>query len=269
MYSYLTLHYPDTILSRAVEDKVAKKLHKHLSSLGLDCKLIPDGTMDFEYDYPRSSLDGPNPGTASRGVMKVNDSIDFIDILKRKTVTRSEFAPGGIYGMGMAEGTTWKLRYFLSFPPEISIGPLNIGTLTKILKGRLHSKVEDFIWDGYGKLTTLPPGMIPDDVISVLNADPKLRELMLHSLLKERVITISVYTPKTKVDYEKAQIAKDDSYWFKYMPKKESHAKIMISSEWKGQKDLFVDKETLEMYQRIASNIKSMVEKLRYHLVNK
>lgn len=253
-----------------MEEKVAKRLHKHLSSLGIECQLIPDGTMDFEYDYPRSSLDGPHPGIASRGVIRTTGSgIDYINILKRKTITRSEFAPGGFYGMGVAEGTTWKLRFFLSFPKEVNIGPLNIGTLTKILKGRFRSKVEDFIWDGYGKLTTLPPGMIPDDVIATLNADTKLRELMMHALLKERIITISVYKSKTKVNYETAQIVKDDSYWYKYKPKKESYAKVVISSDWKGQKDLFIDKETLEMYQRIALDIRSMVEKLRYHLVTK
>lgn len=266
MCSFLTLHYPDTIVSNAVEEKVTKKMHKHLSSLGLDCKLIPDGTMDFEYDYPRSSLIGPTPGIASRGVMKANDSIDFIDILKRKTITKSEYAPGGTYGMGIAEGTTWKMRFFISLPSEYTIGPLNFGTLTKILKGRLHSKVEDFIWSGYGKLTTLPPGMIQDDVIAVLNEDKKLHDLMMHSLLKEQTITVSVYKPKAKVDYEKAQIANDDSYWFKYKPKKESHAKVVITSEWRSEKDLFIDKETLEMYQKIASNIKSTIEKLKYHL---
>ena len=269
MCRYATLNYPDTILAKAVEEKVAKKLHKHFSSLGLDCKLIPDGTMDFEYDYPRASLEGPTPGIASRGVMKVNDSIDYVDMLKRKTITKSEFAPGGIHGMGIAEGITWKLRFFISFPSEVSLGPLNIGTLTKILKGRLHSKVDDFIWDGYGKLTTLPPGMIPDDVIATLNADKRLRELMMHSLLKERVITISVYKPKTKVNYDYLQIVKDDSYWYKYKPKKESYARIVISSEWRGQKDIFIDKETLEMYQRIAANIRTMVEKLEYHLIKK
>lgn len=261
-----TLQYPDSIIASTVEDKIAKKIHKHLISLGLDCKLLPDGMMDFEYDYPRSSLDGPNPGIASRGVMKVNDSIDYIDILKRKTVTKSEFAPGGMYGMGIAEGTTWKLRYFISFPESTKVGPLNIGTLTKILKGRFSSKVEDFMWDGYGKLTTLPPGLIQDDIIAVLNSDKKLNDLLMKSLLKERIITVSVYAPKTKVSYEYLKIVKDDSYWYKYKPKKESHAKILITSEWKSQKDLFVDKETLEMYQRIASNIKKMVEKLSYHL---
>jgi hypothetical protein len=249
-----------------VEEKAAKKLHKHLSSLGLECKLIPDGMMDFEYDYPRSSLVGPNPGIASRGVIKANDSIDYIDLLKRKTVTKSEFALGGSYGMGIAEGTTWKLRFFISLPSEYNLGPLNFGTLTKILKGRFHSKVEDFIWSGYGRLTTLPPGMVQDDVIAVLNADKRLHELMIHALLKEQIISVSAYAPKAKVDYEKAQIAKDDSYWFKYKPKKESHAKLVISSEWKSEKDIFIDKDTLEAYQRIASNIKSTVEKLRYHL---
>lgn len=260
------LRYPDSIISNAVEDKMAKKMHKHLKSLGLDCSLIPDGTMDFEYDYPRSSFDGPNPGTASRGVMKVAGPIDYIDILKKKTVTKSELAPGGMYGMGIAEGTMWKMRYFLSFPPEVRLGPLNIGTLTKILKGRIRSKVEDFIWDGYGKMTTLPPGLIPDDVIAVLSGDEVLRNLMMHSLLKERIITVSVYTPKTKVNYDYLQIVKDDSYWYKYKPKKESYAKILITSEWKSQKDAFLDAEALETYVRIAQNIKDMAEKLKYHL---
>ena len=264
--SKITLQYPESILSSAVEDKMAKKIHKHLASLGLDCKLVPDGTMDFEYDYPRASLDGPTPGVASRGIMKINDSIDYIDILKRKTVTKSEFAPGGMYGMGIAEGTTWKMRYFISFPSQIRIGPLNIGTLTKILKGRLHSKVEDFMWDGYGKLTTLPPGLIQDDIIAILDSDKKLHDLMMKSLLKERIITVSVYTPKAKVSYDYLKIVKDDSYWYKYKPKKESYAKILITTDWKSQKDLFIDKETLEMYQRIAANIKNTVEKLKYHL---
>lgn len=261
------LHYPDTIVATAVEEKVAKKLHKHLSSLGLECKMIPDGTMDFEYDFPRSSLDGPNPGVASRGVFKVADGIDYIDLLKRKTISKSEFAPGGFYGMGIAEGTMWKLRYFLSFPSEYELGPLNFGTLTKILKGRLHSKVEDFIWSGYGKLTTLPPGMVADDVIAALTADKKLRELMMHALLKEQVVTVSVYKPKAKVDYEISRIVKDDSYWYKYKPKKESHAKIVITSEWKTQKDLFMDPQTLEAYRRIGDIVKTTVEKLKYHLV--
>ncbi|NDB46159.1 MAG: hypothetical protein EB150_03560 [Nitrososphaeria archaeon] len=269
MHTVLVLQYPDTIVATTVEDKVAKKLFKHIESFGLECKLIPDGMMDFEYDYPRSSLDGPAPGIASRGVIKVTGDIDYIDLLKRKTVTKSEFAPGGMYGMGVAEGTTWKLRFFLSFPSEYELGPLNFGTLTKVLKGRLHSKVDDFIWSGYGKLTTLPPGLVADDVIGVLNADKKLHDLMMHALLKEQVITVSTYAPKAKVNYDISQIVKDDSYWYKYKPKKESHAKLVITSEWKSQKDIMLDREILEAYSRIATNLKGIVEKLRYHLIKK
>lgn len=260
------IDYSDNLVATSVEEKVAKKLYKHLISLGLECRLVPDGTMDFEYDYPRSSLNGPTPGIASRGVIKTNGDIDYIDVLKRKTVTKSEFAPGGFYGMGIAEGTMWKLRFFLSFPSEYVLGPLNFGTLTKVLKGRFHSKIDDFLWSGYGKLTTLPPGLVADDVIIALDGDKKLHELMMHALLKENTITVSVYSPKAKVNYEISQIVKDDSYWYKYKPKKESHAKILITSEWKTQKDILPDSETLQAYLRIASNIKSTVEKLRYHL---
>ena len=130
-----------------------------------------------------------------------------------------------------------------------------------------HSKIDDFLWSGYGKLTTLPPGLVADDVIAALDGDKKLHELMMHALLKENTITVSVYKPKAKVNYEISQIVKDDSYWYKYKPKKESHAKILITSEWKVQKDLFLDSQTLEAYQRIANNIKSAVVKVKYHLI--
>ncbi|WKT57855.1 hypothetical protein QVH35_11290 [Candidatus Nitrosotenuis chungbukensis] len=111
--------------------------------------------------------------------------------------------------------------------------------------------------------TTLPPGLIQDDIIAILNADKKPHDLMMKSLLKERIITVSVYTPKAKVSHEYLKIVKDDSYWYKYKPKKESYAKILITTDWKSQKDLFIDKEALEMYQRIAANIKGTVDKLQ------
>ncbi len=228
--------------------------------------MIADGTMDFEYDYPRISLDGPVEGIASRGVLLTNEEgFDFIDLLKRKTVRKSEIAPGGSRGMGIAEGVTWKLRFFLSFPSTVRLGPLKIGTLTKIKKGTFSSKVEDFIWNGYGKLTTLPPGLLHDDVIASLNRDNELRNLMMDALLKERTITASIYSPKAKVDYEIKHIT-DDSLWYKYKPKKESFAKIVITSEWKGEKDLFLDENTLEVYRRIGKTIKDMIKVLDYHL---
>lgn len=231
--------------------------------------MIADGTMDFEYDYPRVSLDDPVEGIASRGVMRTHeDGFDFIDVLKRKTVRESLIAPGGSRGMGIAEGVTWKLRFFLSFPSTVNIGPLKFGTLTKIKKGRFSSKVEDFIWNGYGKLTTLPPGLLHDDVIATLNKDQDLRISMIDSLHKEGTITVSVYRPKAKVDYEIKHIT-DDSLWYKYKPKKESFAKVVITSDWKGEKDLFINKNTLEVYRRIGKTIKNMVQVLDYHLNKK
>lgn len=251
----------------SVEEKIVKKLHKHLNSKGMDCTVLPNGTMDYEYDYPRVTLEGPVEGIASRGSMKIeNLDIDFLDVLKRKTLTKSLMAPGGGFGMGIAEGTTWKLRFFLSFPATTTIGPLKIGTLTKITKGRFSSKVKDFIWNGYGKLTTLPPGMVRDDVIGMLNQDEKLRELMMQILLKERTITVDVYRPKTHVEFESLKNVKDDSIWSAYKPKKESHAKVVISTDWKSQKDLFIDQNTVVMYDRIANVVKKAVEALKYHL---
>jgi len=258
------------MIKTSVEEKLVMKLEKHLKSKGLDCSILPDGTMDFEYDYPRVPLDGPVEGIASRGVMKVNNcDIDFLDVVKQKKICASGLAPGGIYGMGVNEATTWKIRFFMSFPPTLKIGPLKIGTITKIEKGAFHSKVEDYIWNGYGKLTTLPPGMVYDDVMGALEEDKKLRELMMKCLLKEVKVTVDVYTPKRKVEYDHLQYVRDDSIWYRFKPKKESYAKILITSGWKPQKDLFIDETTIQMYKRIATNIKKAVERVRYHLEQK
>lgn len=235
-------------------DPIVEKIHKHLESIGLRTQILESGLMDFEYDYPRIPLAGPSQGMSNMGAMKVSDSsIDYLDILKRKILEESSFAPGGSDGMGIFEYTTWKIRFFLTLPASISLGPLNLGTLTKILKGRFHSKVGDYIWSGFGKLTTLPPGTVYDDVTSVLNSDKELRELMLKSLLKEKVITVSVYSPKKKIEQTGA---------------KESLAKVMITSDWKPQKDLFLDKYPLGAYERIAFDLKGIIKKLRYVLEN-
>lgn len=235
-------------------DPIVEKIHKHLESIGLRTQILESGLMDFEYDYPRIPLAGPSQGMSNMGAMKVSDSsIDYLDILKRKILEESSFAPGGSDGMGVFEYTTWKMRFFLTLPASISLGPLNLGTLTKILKGRFHSKVEDYVWSGFGKLTTLPPGTVYDDVTSVLNSDKELRELMLKSLLKEKIITVSVYSPKKKIEQTGA---------------KESLAKVMITSDWKPQKDLFLDKYSLGAYERIAFDLKGIIKKLRYVLEN-
>lgn len=244
--------YHNTV--QILQDKFIEKLQKHLESVGMKSEILPSGSMDFEYDFPRIALSGPSQGIANMGAMRVMEgNITYLDVLKRKILEESGFAPGSTYGLGVYEYTTWKIRFFISFSPKIKLGPLNIGTIAKVLKGRLHSKIEDFVWNGFGKLTTLPPGLVRDDVISVLNSDSKLKELLMQSLLKEKIITVSQYTPKKERE-------KTGGY--------QSFAKVVISSDWKPQNELFIDKNTAETYQRIALNIKNTINTLRYVLEN-
>ena len=67
-------------------------------------------------------------------------------------------------------------------------------------------------------------------------------------LLKERTITISRYSPS----HESNTI--------------ETNAKIIITSKWKFQKELFVDHNTIEMYEKMAKIVKQIVNNLKYHL---
>ncbi|HSD04132.1 MAG TPA: hypothetical protein VLB45_00065 [Nitrosopumilaceae archaeon] len=237
-----------------LQDPFVEKIHKHLESVGMKTEILPSGSMDFEYDNPRSSLSGPSQGIASMGSMRVLDGpITYLEVLKRKILEKSDFAPGGSYGAGVYEYTTWKFRFFISLPATINLGPLNIGTITKILKGKFHSKVEDFVWNGYGKLTTLPPGIVHDDMISVLNSDAILHDLMIKSLLKEKTISIHAYSPKKTRE-------QTGGY--------QSFAKVAISSDWKPQHDMLIDKNTVETYQKIASDIRRTIITLRYVLEN-
>lgn len=237
-----------------VHDSFILKLQKHLTSIGMETELLEPGTMDFEYDFPRIQLSGPTEGIASVGAMRVRDGhITYLDVLKRKVLEESGFSPGSTYGMGLHEYTTWKIRFFLSLPLTIKIGPLNIGTISKVLKGKFHSKIEDFVWNGFGKLTTLPPGLVYDDVISALDSDSKLKGLMLKSLLKEKVITVSHYSPKKS----KEQTGGHQSF-----------AKVLITSDWKSQHDLLIDNLIVSTYQQIAIDIKNSIVRLRYVLEN-
>ena len=237
-----------------LHDSFVLKLQKHLASAGMDNELLEPGTMDFEYDYPRIQLTGPTEGIASVGAMRVRDGhITYLDVLKRKVLEESGFSPGSTYGLGLHEYTTWKIRFFLSLPPTIKIGPLNIGTISKVLKGKFHSKIEDFVWNGFGKLTTLPPGLVHDDVISALDSDSKLKELMIKSLLKEKIITVAHYTPKKS----KEQTGGHQSF-----------AKVLITSDWKPQHDLLIDNNAVSTYQQLAIDIKNAIIRLRYVLEN-
>lgn len=140
------------------------------------------------------------------------------------------------------------MKLFLAFSDSIRIGPFDIGTLTTIKKGLFHSEVESFMWNGYPKLTTLPPGLIRDNVVEPLSSDQKLQQLMTKCLLKERTITISRYLPC----HESGTV--------------ETNSKIIIKSKWKLQKDLFADHDTMKMYEKMAKIVKQTVNDLKYHL---
>jgi hypothetical protein len=104
------------------------------------------------------------------------------------------------------------------------------------------------MWNGYQKLTTLPPGLVRDNVVEPLNHDQRLTELMMKCLLKERIITISRYSPHHKTKSIK------------------TNSKIVIESKWRIQSDLFVNDNTIEMYEKMAKIVKQTINNLKYHL---
>jgi len=72
---------------------------------------------------------------------------------------------------------------------------------------------------------------------------------MTRYLLKEKTIKVSRYVTKNK------SVKKD--------------SKIIIESQWKIQRDLKINAETFDMYERIAEDIKRKVDELKYHLTYK
>ena len=122
-----------------------------------------------------------------------------------------------------------------------------MGTLTTIKKSLLKSEVEEYDWSGYKKLTTLPPGLVLDNVADFLDKDQVLCQLMTKTLLKEKVIMISRYN----IPHSKGL---------------KTNAKIVIESSWKFQKDVFLDNDSIRMYELIAEIIKRVVNNLKYHL---
>ncbi len=124
--------------------------------------------------------------------------------------------------MGVHIHSWWKIHSF--FPKSIKLGPFDMGTLATVKNGMFHSKVESFLWSGYQKLTTLPPGLVRDNVYDALCANQILQQLMIKCLLKERTITVSRYSSKHHESNTKP-----------------THSKVVIESTWRLQKDLFVD----------------------------
>ncbi len=231
-------------------DPVLEKIQKHFESLGLRSSIV-DEKLDFELDYKEVHLmDGKN-GVGTAGSLRLENSpIDHLHIIKKQEYAKCDFAVGGHVGMGIHIHSWYKIRFFLSFPESIKLGPFDIGTITTIKKGLLHSEIESFVWNGFQKLTTLPPGLVRDNVADALYSDKKLQQLMMKCLLKERTITISRYSPPTH----------------KGINAKPTNSKIKIESKWKLQKDLFIDRDTLDMYEMLAEIVKSTVNSLKYHL---
>jgi hypothetical protein len=229
-------------------DPVLGKIQKHIEVLGIRSK-IPDQKLDFESDYKESHL-LEKDGVGSAGSLElVGSPIDYIHLVKKQELAKCDFAVGGHVGMGIHIHSWWKIRFFLSFPESIKLGPFDMGTITTVRKGVFHSQVESFLWSGYQKLTTLPPGLVRDNVADALYSNQTLRQLMTKCLLKERTITVSRYSPKHHEPNTK-----------------QTNSKVVIESTWRLQKDLLMDEDTLYMYEKIAEIIKFTVDNLKYHL---
>ena len=173
-----------------------KKFQDHLEKNDI-ISIIPSEKLDFEADYIDSIFLGTKDGIANLGALELKNSpIDYIQLVKKQKCVRCHYVMGSHVGMGIHKHTWWKIRFFLTFPIDISLGPLDLGTITTIKKGLFRSEVENIVWNGYQKLTTLPPGLIRDNVVEVLDHNQELRDLMRKFLLKEKIVTISRYSPK-------------------------------------------------------------------------
>ena len=225
------------------------KLQQHLEKFGI-MSSIPEEKLDFESDYADSILLGTKDGVGGAGSLKLENSpIDYIQIVKKQEFVNCDYMMGGHVGMGIHKHSWWKPRFFLSFPHPIVLGPLNIGTLTTVKKGLFNSKIESFMWNGYSRLTTLPPGLVRDDIGDALYQDPMLKQLMTKHLIRERVIKVSRYTPKDVAAFR-------------------TNSQIVIESKWKLLKDISLESDLVEMYERIAEIIKDKIDELKYHLAS-
>ena len=228
-------------------DPILKKMQDRFREYGFTTS-IPKDKLDFEHDYRDSVLMGSESGIGNLGTLCVdNSAISYINILKKQEMAKCNFAVGGYAGMGVHLHSWLKLRFFLSFPTNLNIGPLKMGTITTIKKGLFKSEVEDYEWSGYQKLTTLPPGILLDNVADALDNN-ELKKLMKKGLLRERIVFVSRYEPKTKL---KGTI---------------TNSNIVVESKWKLQKDTFPDMDTIKMYETIAKILRQTIQKLQYHL---
>jgi len=224
------------------------KIRNHFEDIGLKSS-VSENKLDFEDDYKEARLLGSESGIGNLGTINVYDSpIDYINVLKKQELVKCNFTFGGNVGLGLHLHSWLKFRFFLAFEDSLVIGPLSMGTLTTIKKGLFKSEVEEFVWSGYRKLTTLPPGLILDNVAEFLDRDKDLQQLMMKCLVKERTIFVSRYgtNPQSKST--------------------PSNSKIVIESNWKLQKDAFLDSDTMKMYTLLSQIIRRTIENLKYHL---
>ncbi len=229
-------------------EPILEKVQSNLLDCGISSS-INEEKLDFEEDFLDVSFLKNRDSIGSAGsIMLKNSPIDYIQILKKQEFVKCDYSVGSHVGMGIHQHAWWKMRYFLAFPDSIHIGPFSIGTIATIRKGRIRTTLEEYMWNGYPKLTTLPPGIIRDNVVEPINADQRLRQLITKLLLKERKIIISKYSPK------------------KETKSIQTNCKIVIESKWKTHNEFLLDKETVEMYEIIAEIIKKTVNDLKYHL---
>ena len=97
---------------------------------------------------------------------------------------------------------------------------------------------------------TETPRTLKDGAGAALHLDQRLKQLMMKCLLKERTIIVSRYSPTI---LEKVIM-------------KPTNSKIKIESTWKLQKDVLIDKDTLDRCETLARSVKSTVNTLKYHL---
>jgi len=229
-------------------EPVLEKMYKHFKDNGISSSFLKQ-KLDFETNYLYPHFLGTSVTIRNVGSLKLENSpIDYIHIIKKEEEVKCDYVMGSHVGMGLHKHTWWKLRFFLSFPEQINIGPLKIGTISIIKKGLFNSKIEDYYWNGYPKLTTLPPGIVNDNVVESLDSDSTLRDLMIKCLINERVITISKYSSENTSNRLK------------------TNSKIVIEAKWRIKRELRLDKDTLDMYEKMAKIIKQTINNLKYHL---
>ena len=234
------------------QDPILAKMQKRVEPFGIKTEIITERKLDFEYDFWDVILIENIDGVGSIDTIKLqNHPIDYLHIIKKQKFEKCDYAVGSFAGMGIHLHSWYKIRYILCFPDLLNIGPINIGTVTTIKKGLIHSAVEEYFWNGYPKLTTLPPGLIRDNLVTRLDSDQVLRQLLMKNLLRERIITVSRYTPPEEACKKNAIV---------------TNAAMIIESQWKYQKDVFTDKSTFEMYSKIAEITKKAINELKYHL---